>query len=718
MPASVLTSRSVSVPAIRSVTPQGVMEMANGIQTARRWDGITAAFEVSGILYSAGAATEAPTSTITNGSFAGAKDGVGTNITTGVYVAAVQFLDDEGQVGDLSPLITISGAGPNAHVDYTNIPVGASRVTQRKIYRSTAGQDDVLYPVITIADNSTTTVNNTDTFTDAQLAALTPLSILNPDGTPNARKYGFPPPHMRVVIQHNDRTHWGVTARMVRGHAEVTNGSANVVMVGSEPSVSMIGWKFMVRGDTAEYTISQWQNGTNTIVLSAVYAGTTNLFASYAIYPPKRERNRIYFSSNGLPEAVYWDQTWADGDTSDAVVPDETVLRGEDLTGMFSYESFVWLTSANNLARWTYTDHPINTGAIYHANARGMVNPRAWCRVENQIALLDREGVWFSNGGMVDPVSAVIQDVFRDEVSWGRQERFFACALPDEETVRFFICLSGSRWPRHSLAFNYRSQQWWAEEYAWEIGDAVNVTIGGRQRMLLLGEHERAWLYGDSPVDGLPAGYKPPGRHTVSSATATSVTVSAPAWNDDADVLDTCVAVVDGRGAGQTYRIVRAAKSTGRLDIKGEWDIEPDTTSKVVIGAVSWLWKSDVLDAVPDAQSPKQVQALAEPTTGDSAFKFRLFYNHKNTPQTADGDVENGLMRVVSGESYITGNLKREQAQGDQEEGEFDGVMWWGHEGGFNPRGSGKTRFVQVEMSGYAETEPVNLHELNIEGAV
>lgn len=98
-----------------------------------------------------------------------AAGGVGTNLNPGTYEYAVTFVTDGGEtvIGvESSPVVLAA----NGQINLTNIPVGGTGTTARKIYRSVDGGDYQL--VTTLSDNVTTTFN--DNVDEASLGANPP----------------------------------------------------------------------------------------------------------------------------------------------------------------------------------------------------------------------------------------------------------------------------------------------------------------------------------------------------------------------------------------------------------------------------------------------------------------------------------------------------------------------------------------------------------------
>lgn len=97
------------------------------------------------------------------------------NLSNGAYRYRLTFVTADGETdgGDISAAVTVSNNTLNGRVSVTNIPIGGSRVTSRKLYRTVAGGSTYLL-LETIANNTATTY--TDNVADAALGAGVPTS--------------------------------------------------------------------------------------------------------------------------------------------------------------------------------------------------------------------------------------------------------------------------------------------------------------------------------------------------------------------------------------------------------------------------------------------------------------------------------------------------------------------------------------------------------------
>lgn len=683
MTTQLATGRNTYLPSNRCLTPDGQVLIVNGLDAAKIHRGS------EGTLYNAGMPLAV------NGSFAGAWGTAGA--ITGTYYYAFRYIDADGIPGDLSVLQSAVAAAKST-ISYTNLPVSSdARVAGRQIFRSIAGENSVLYLDVTVDDNSTTSTSSVNS--DATLSASTELPILAPDGSVFARRFGVPVSWMRNVVYHNNRTFWAVASKYDEGNAQVTNGSATVTIVGGTVTDAMDGQEFVVAGHATVYTIDSVNTGANTLTLSVVYAGTTNLFASYSVQPPKEEFRRVRWSYPGEPESCY---------TNDAADLEADQSAGESITGILSFNSFLWIATPNAFYRWSFADNPV-AGQIYHTEDRGMLNPRAYCRFENTLAVMDRAGIYLFNGGNANPISNVISDWLASNVVWDRQEWFHASVYPAEETVKFFVCLDGSRYPRHSVCFNYRTLRWWWEEYPWEIASSATVPVAGKREIIYGGECERVTLhskYADMPTNERDLS----ARYAVASATRVSCTVTAD-WSAASDLIGTAIAVVAGKGKGQIRRIYGANATTGRIDVDRPWTTSLDTTSYVVLGAIHWLLATKVFETVPSGDGPG-IGVYVDPTDNTASYDIKMYYNHKTTPVNS--------LRTDDNQFGIITTKNRPDIEcwiaRDQTGGEFDGWHDFPLDSGFDAKIHAESRYQQFTVEGFQARDQIVVHGIDVNG--
>lgn len=676
MPSTLDTSRSAHVPTSRTLLPDGTHLVANGLDLARRYDGF--------VIENAGLPA------VTHGSFSAAGSGAGS--IDGKYYFAVQYEDDEGYAGNLSTLLSFTAATDNL-VTYSNVPVsGDSRVAKRKIYRGR--QSRVLYLDATINDNSTT--STTSSKTNTQLVLQTVLSLLNPDGTASARRFGRAPNFMQQVLYHQDRSWWLLPLRYTEGMAEVTATSQSVNIIAGTVKNSFVGRRFAVEGVATEYIITAASPSASTIRLSIAYAGSTNKFAKYAVYPPKENFNGIYPSYGGEPESV---------NPADRINVDSDLTNEEDLAGAFRFGSFIYLATQSNLFKWTFRTDPA-LGSIDPQVPRGLVWWRCAARAEGFVYLIDRHGPYRFNGGLDDSIGAAVEDYFENKIVWDQYKWFHATANETEGAVRFFVCLDGSFYPKHALCYSYTTGQWWEEEYPWEVA-ASTTAPAPISRKPIVGTTQARVMVLDSAGEGHSKLIG--GRYSVSSASAIRVTVTSADW-EDTDILNAPVEIVEGTGLKQQRRILQADRANKRLWIDRPWLVRPDTTSVIQVGGIHYTLVTKTFTNSDKGNGAIEVQV--DPTDNEQTLDAAI-YEAKGQTATTSQITRSfpGGATWTKGSAWGQTRIKKARTGSN-----WDGVLGVSFAAPVSERSPAHSRHTQVALDGCANHESVVIHSAELSG--
>lgn len=616
-----ILSGALPYPISYADTSTGYVFMVNGFMPMRKWkSSLDRAIDVG---------VEAPTTAPTIASS-------GTGDITGTYSAYVRWLDADGNPSNLSPISnTIStiqdsptpAEGEVAEVigaetiEYSNVPITDNeRVVRVQILRNTNGQTRVFYVDVDSTDLTGDTFSSA--LTDSELSAQEIVPLFDADGRSIANKYGVPPTHIAFIAPFQGRLFGAGVIEYAEGNAQTTFGSTSVVGIGTQWVHAMEGREFYVSDRDEVYAIESIDQSTQVITLDRAYEGETDLFAEYTIKPPPIQRRLVYFC-----EATSFD-AWP------AVNAFEIEENGDEVSGIASAESFLFILQFNHIYRLTYSVNPIIDGGIFLAADRGCVNDRCWVKVESTIYLMDEQGVYsFAAGGEPEPLSAPIQDLYWQlggdsgkRVNWKNQRLFHAVLSSNETTIRWFICLDGARFPKASLCFNFITKDWWLEEMPEPIGasclwrrkrDATVPLVAGPARKVLALNAAKLDL-------ASPSGTV---RGTATSATRLTLTDASAVF---ASQVGAPLVIADGTGKLQRRKIVEVDGTTLRLN--RPFRFLPDTTSVYQIGGIPWKWRG-IWDRwnEEDISNVRRLVLVFQPSSG-KAF-VRVYRDRLDTPQ-------------------------------------------------------------------------------------
>jgi hypothetical protein len=672
------------VPDCFAEAPNGILLVTNGVDAALRWDGYQPAAEPAGIV--------APTQALTLSSS-------GSGTLSGTYFAYLRFVDRDGNVSDLSPISASFTVANKLTITYDNVTTTTDpKVVRRQVLRNTDGQVRTFYVDLDTTDLVSSSMSTSKT--DDELSVRTEVPVLNDDGTPAASVHAQPPSYKRIPAHHLDRMFLAGEVVYAEGMAQVTFGGLTVRGVGTEWPSTFAGRYLHVTGGDKAYQVSSVDVATQTLTLSQSYMGPTDEFGVYAVRAAPGERRTVWYSEAGLPES------W----------PAVNVLTlqedGDEITGLMQKGSFVYFLERRHVYRLTFQEDPALDGAIFLASNRGCVNDRCWVVVDDVAYCLDEAGV-HAFGGNADPraLSPPIQDVFEEfsdaefKVNWPAYRYFHAAHFPDEEVIRWFVCMGGQYLPKHAIAFHYRSGDYWIEEYPVPIASSTRGAFARSGQTFLGGEARKVWALGRHSLDGAEPGAGTT-RGTVTSAGLLSLTDSTAAFAGSR-LVGSPVAIVAGRGKGQS-RVIAAASAT-TLTLTQPWGVKPDATSEYQVGAIGWRWKSKVFRlADRDGNSARRTELLFKPVADEQAADLRVYYNHAADPEewrkTRTADDDNGIA-CTDGDPDLVVDLAKPS-----------GFVQKRLEANREHHADG-ARFQQVELRGYTSRSPFVLYQIIIDGA-
>lgn len=661
-------------------TSTGTLLFASGLDPVMRWDGYTSQAYEAGVAAPATAATMAAT---------------GAGSITGSYTAYVRYVDNLGNVSNLSPISNEVTAASNLTITYTAVPVPTDpKVVSKQILRNTAGQTEVYY--VDVDTTNVSGVTFASTLDDDDLSLETAVALLDDDGNVLANLHGVPPNWKNVVVNHLDRTIFAVDKDYDQGMVQTTFGSTTVTGVGTEWTSSLVGRFLYVTLAAKSYEIVSVNVSAQTMVLLTPYVSATDNFALYAIRPPPAERKLAYYSESALPESV---------PATNAISIQED---GDELTSAFAMGSFVYLTEKRHVYRWTYQNDPATDGQIFLQSNRGCVNFRCHVVVEDVAYMLDEQGV-HAFGAESSPLSNVVQELFSDQdaefaINWSASEFFHAVHFPQQETIRWYVCMSGNYLPRHCIALNYRQQRWWIEEYPFVISSSATGVLGNQPQVFLGSDAERVFAYWKGTLDG-PDPANGTVRGTVTSA-STETLVDSAATFPTTGVVGNPIVITSGIGKGQRRIVTAVSGTTIRVD--QPWLIRPDTTSVYQLGGIQWTWRSgDFKFSQAEEMVQRKVSVVFEPADYAAFMDMRIFYDSSDAAVEWKGtytSAEGNNVAVTDGDEDIVVDLMKtsgfcqKQLPGHREH-YIDGP-----------------RYVAVELAGVTNKDKEKIYTVQLDG--
>lgn len=648
--------------------------MANGIDPMLRWDGQEATAETAGL--------DPPTTAST------LADGGAGALVAGTFYGYVRYVDAEGNPSNPSPVSAALVLGASKKISWSGIPTTSdTKVVKKQLLRNTTGQASTFYVVTEMtgaAIASTTTFS--DNVTDATLLANEAVVIVDSEGQSQVTRWTVPPRSKASIAQHLGLVFAAVEISIDEGHVEVTNGSANAVVLGQPVPTGAVGRFLYIPGEaTAEISAVP---ASHQITLTANWAGTTNKYARYAIR-----------SSPGLQRTIQWsDPEYPEGwSPLNALLLPET---GGELTGLASMGSYLYIIEDRAIHRFSFQNDPA-LGTIYLAVYRGCINNRCWVVVdENRMLLLDRRGVHSFDGGTTsEPLSSPIQEVFRESnselrIQWRHTQYWHAVHDEEQETIRWFVTMSGGKRPRHALCYHYRMNRWWIEEYSVPIVSGCVATQSIAQ-VYMGGPNGRVYGVAYDAIDGVDfqsgfvGGVESSGKYDL---TATNQT-----W--PSDVVGCPVHIISGRGKGQWGVVASVSGKT--LTTKTAWRVRLDATSRYAVGGIAWRYRSGRYRWVEDENNQRrEVHVFHEPILGEARTELRIYEDFQDEsiethlPWGPKDDMGAVSLDLTKPDGYQLVRVDDARAQ------RTDG---W--------------RLISLEVAGIRTKEQIRIYDIEIDGA-
>jgi hypothetical protein len=382
---------------------------------------------------------------------------------------------------------------------------------------------------------------------------------------------------------------------------------------------------------------------------------------------------------------------------------------GDELTGGMAKGSFVYFLERQHIYRFTFQTDPGNDGFVFRSASRGCVNNRCWVNVDETCYMLDIGGIHAFKGGYeIEPISTPIQDLFRPGdspflVNWDAAAFFHACHFPMQEVIRWYVALTGFYLPFHAIAFDYRKQRWWLEQYNRPVGASTHANIRTNYPYLGLDAKKVCALWygtldGPNPANGTVRG-------TVTSAGVLSLTDSNatyPAFG----LVGHSIAIVDGTGVGQVRLISSVTGQT--LNLTEPWNIQPDTTSVYQLGGIFYDFKTGAFRFIQNEETEqRRIEAVIQPTKQPALCRFNVFYNRLPSPEVWTALYNNQAGNQLSSKpnspdlvADLTKSIGFFQKQiSTHKEHYADGV-----------------RFMEVELFGYSNADPIVINFLSLDG--
>ena len=652
-------------------------------------------------------------------------DLLGQGATEGTYICAYRYVDESSTpvYSSLSPeMAEIPDTLGTYRFEWQGIkqPTVAddptSRVKKIELWRSTSGQSNLLFKITELtATRGGTDLTYEDLFDDDTLNAsdLEDQLFITLDGVLIGRRQVPPPDDMAYVVMFQDRYFYFGIVKYNKSTVTVSNGSSTVTGVaggsGTNWTSEMVGRYIEIDGEAnANLKINSVDVGNQTMVVDSNIERASAGTLSYVITPEKSRRRQILFSYRDEPESV---------PETNSLTLQENAGDDDEIVGAMPYGPYLYILSQRHKYSLSYTRNPASDGSVRFLDDRGAFNHSCWDIFENTAYLMDDAGCYSFDGKESKTISGAIQDIWRRDgtghkIDFTKQANFFVKADRPKERVYFFVSFVGDAdvLPTRALVFNIRRQTFDPMHYPVQIAGASMIEKDGETRLVFGSENEKVHLVDEGTTDLIAAEVL--GTST-GSTVATNLLASSSVFVSGH--VGASVYIYEGTGKGQR-RTIDTYTSGTQVAVRTEWDAGsiPDATSKFVIGAVEWNWKSSAFPIVAsDDRTPRSVELKFKPTTEAQSADLRMFYNNSDTVTTNETAVDEGDAVEIreTNKSDVVFHMKSDRSilsdSTGRETYRFSSANSISGQGDHS---------LAIELRGYAGDEAQEIQEVSIDG--
>jgi hypothetical protein len=188
--------------------------------------------------------------------------------------------------------------------------------------------------------------------------------------------------------------------------------------------------------------------------------------------------NSLMFSEIDEPESV--------ADSNEIVIQENTGNQ-DRIIGLFPYGSLLMIAQESRLYRMQYVSQPIIDAGVVLVGYRGLLSKRCWDSMDGVVFAVDSFGMYAYDGNSLEPVSAAVDNYWRDSIiDFSNSRTFFVQADQSQKVVRFYYCKStDSTYPPRALCYSTATKCWWEETYAEPAGAATVVPLSGKRSIVV-----------------------------------------------------------------------------------------------------------------------------------------------------------------------------------------------------------------------------------------
>lgn len=195
--------------------------------------------------------------------------------------------------------------------------------------------------------------------------------------------------------------------------------------------------------------------------------------AWYGVDTTGQKPNSLVFSEVDEPESV---------PEANEIVIQESIGDSDALVALVPLATMLLAVQRRHIYKIQYVAQPVIDASIMLASYRGILNDRCWDVMGGVAFIADSFGVYAFDGSTEEPISAPIDDMWRNRViDFTKASQFHVKCDTSTKTVRFYFCRASDTAPVRALCFCMATKAWWEEQYPYPVTASANMEIGSRQ---------------------------------------------------------------------------------------------------------------------------------------------------------------------------------------------------------------------------------------------
>ena len=307
---------------------------------------------------------------------------------------------------------------------------------------------------------------------------------------------------------------------------DVMNGAEDLVWGFTHASVdsrvtAMELWRtsanqavLLYRVATIQKTAPQWTSGyTDTLTDMQLLDADRAEYAMMPITLPSGQLNARRFGAlpgNYAVGVMFQDRAWFAADTGgdapnslmfsevdepesvpaeNEIVLQENAGERDRIVTLVPLGGEMLVAQTGHLYSLRYVAQPVIDASFSLVAYRGVLNARCATVMGGVAFLADSYGVYAFDGSQERPLSAAVDNYWRDGIiDFSKSHLFHVSSDYDSKTIRFHYCKSGDSEPVRALCYCLATEAWWEETYPAAVTASAPAVIGGR----------RSKIYGNS----------------------------------------------------------------------------------------------------------------------------------------------------------------------------------------------------------------------------